>query len=602
MKYVLLISFLFASAVMGEMSFQADVDNRLQEFDPTLVDNPKDPSYLKLQKALAVFVKAKVPAEKFIPKLAILGVDLLEQRGDDHLEYILVYEELRRELPGDYLKSLDQAVRKERLRRSRIKNGKKDPCEALCQLVKKKGKWADNKFFTQAEFYDESFTWEFAMRSLVALFMAKAAPFCPEAKGFVDDMKKYWTSNEREKDEREFQENLKKKREHERREFISTTQLFISIMEKDLEEAEKSGDQSEISRIRSAMEEIRKLNATSPPKNATSVYGKQFYALLLRNLRQDGDQPRSVESRLDAEIEKVEKSLKNDLGNYRKAQTGNSGSLFNTYAYASSVLSVSEMKESVNHMRDLLAMLDSPLLIPYSPMGMKFLNEVAPDEPEAAEPTERSAAARAIPFHLALYLRAGEGADKENDKKNLEIAIDNYLTHLPSLTSTVARNGTHKGKDGLAPYYFYSTVPYAASALRILISRAKTLEERTKLQGQLDELESGLLSMLMEEGLFEPQGRKTPISELPPDNSFTVNEGTGLESDDVNRRGDMYPSSPAYVNPLAGLALTAMVQQCEGKKVPGSFGVISPELEVKRSIAADLSRDGDSEGVHGLAY
>ncbi|MBI3016840.1 MAG: HEAT repeat domain-containing protein, partial [Deltaproteobacteria bacterium] len=62
-------------------------------------------------------------------------------------------------------------------------------CETLCGLVKNAKQWIGNDFLEYSrrpEWYSSRTSWGFAIQTLGALFIAKAAPLCPEAKEEFD--------------------------------------------------------------------------------------------------------------------------------------------------------------------------------------------------------------------------------------------------------------------------------------------------------------------------------------------------------------------------------------------------------------------------------
>ncbi|MBI3016841.1 MAG: hypothetical protein HYY62_02430 [Deltaproteobacteria bacterium] len=182
---------------------------------------------------------------------------------------------------------------------------------------------------------------------------------------------------------------------------------------------------------------------------------------------------------------------------------------------------------------------DAPLNVQYSPQ--KY-------QPKGSH---RGSAARAVPVHLSLYQAEKEAPKKEMHKKNLLAALKNYEKNLPSLMAHLRRDMTHMGADSLAPYYLYSSVPYATAATRLLLDKeVLTNEEREELLHVQGELRTALLSLIEKEGLFESQGGEF----------------------------QHYSSSVGYVNPLGGLALIPLAEECgKGGHFQPSTGILNVE-------------------------
>ena len=133
-------------------------------------------------------------------------------------------------------------------------------------------------------------------------------------------------------------------------------------------------------------------------------------------------------------------------------------------------------------------------------------------------------------------------------KVSKEKALENYKKYLPSLMAQIKRDDTHLGEDSLAPYYFFSTVPYATSAIEFLFEKEELSdEEKEKLNTVKQELKTGLLSLIQKNGLFEAQGE------------------------------ELYPSSSGYTNPLGGLALIPLAQECSQEKNSALFGILTED-------------------------
>ncbi|MBI2026391.1 MAG: HEAT repeat domain-containing protein [Deltaproteobacteria bacterium] len=134
----------------------------------------------------------------------------------------------------------------------------------------------------------------------------------------------------------------------------------------------------------------------------------------------------------------------------------------------------------------------------------------------------RGSAGRAPIVHLALYILDGK---KEKDRDNLKKSLHNYSVHLLSLMSHLTKENQHTGDDALAPYFFYSTLPYVTAALRLLMNENKESEKEELLNLQL-KFRKAFLNV--KNGLFYDKN---------------------------------YDGGRAYINPLMGLAIIPLLDE-----------------------------------------
>jgi len=90
-------------------------------------------------------------------------------------------------------------------------------------------------------------------------------------------------------------------------------------------------------------------------------------------------------------------------------------------------------------------------------------------------------------------------------------------------------------KAALAPYYFYAAFENVSRAIEELWISADP-DEKKELAWTKEQLQNVLLAQLQPGGLFAPH------------------------------EGSSYSYAPAYINPMAGLALLPLVQRCEKRR------------------------------------
>lgn len=259
-----------------------------------------------------------------------------------------------------------------------------------------------------------------------------------------------------------------------------------------------------------------------PLFNGVDIYAKIYRLGLSQKLERN------------KEAKEIRTSLERDLVVFRG--TGIGGSVFNTYAYGAALVALAPKvpRRILKRAQNFLSSQSDPMALPYTPTG-------------ESRPTSRQASsARNVPFHLALYL---SGSD-ESTRKNMLESIEIWQKYAGNLAAEVPKQGTHRGPHGLAPYYFYSSLPYVTSAIKVLLKDPElTVKQREQITKIRESLRQKLPSLMSEEGKIEVQGQGK----------------------------SMYSSSPAYNYPLYGLALVSLLDEQDRCFHPGlkeDFGIV----------------------------
>lgn len=444
-------------------------------------------------------------------------------------------ESVREGLAPEATKGFDKALN----RISRKEPGTTDACSALCQIANKFEQWAKPSFFSKDEnIQDPQFAWRFATESLALLFIAKSSPYCSRSKLIIDQLTVEWFDK-------------------------------LSISKKDTPEIALFEGMSKLppravsKPIEFQLRAMRAISKEGRAHNSPIVYGGQFYSLLLREISRRSDLDANQRKQITTAIDSTEDLLGKMTAQYKDSTRENRDSLvravggnsiFSTYAVATSVLANDKVsKDTLSRLKEMLAETGDPLNVPYWPVKEKVdpPHFKSDREREKKRNVHRSSAGRAVPFNLALYRFETDPKKKREYRNNLIMALNNFVEYGNTLLQHSTRDGTHYGVDGLAPYYYYSNLPYATAAVRLLLDEKKNRDE------SLGKIKSELLDLTLRS--FKPDGLFLKGGE------------------------QSYPSQPVYTNPLGGLALLPLIDACSDssgvrKRVPTSLGILDREI------------------------
>lgn len=272
-------------------------------------------------------------------------------------------------------------------------------------------------------------------------------------------------------------------------------------------------------------------NQTQPLGNtsSTDIYASTFlYSMAkLRN-----------ESSFMGQLEEI---IEDGLGSLQlRDNLGNSG--YTTFAYGVSLLSLGNQLDSsiLDRFDDWYNEFSDPLALPYL-AGEHSLPE-----------SRMASIARNIPIHLFAYLNKERLTSPEEKMKNLIDSLIFFHENMGNLASEVPRNGTHVPPNGLAPYYFYSSLPYVTASLKILEKSGALSEQQRE---QVAEIKADL---------------RNQLPKLIDENGLRLLQGTqNIESS--------YPSAEAYNYPLYGLSLIPLIEEgdeCYDPILEDEFGIV----------------------------
>jgi HEAT repeat protein len=423
----------------------------------------------------------------------------------------------------------------------------KDACTAVAALAVRINEWLSPHNIETPELWNEEgypkTPWAFAIKTLSSTFLFKASPYSAPAKQLSEMLIHEWAAPHAPPP----------------RFSPPPTAFDGETILKVAEETQPYLNANQLSEIRKLVQTTYNVLPTAQfPRDSASLYGEQFYALALREAKNEFPELTSDEERyrLDELLAESEQRLVGYLEISQGALLGIQGSLFNMFAYSSTVLaSAAPEKAAVERLEAILLAHPGPLNIPYNP---RLPNEESSAGQLPANP--RGSAARAVTFNLALLLKKPTGAGIEQRKANALAAIKNYAKHAIYLLLHVNRNYTHYPElesndayDGIAPYFFHPSAIFAGAAIPLLLEKFKWSADQVQ---ELDDSRKWLLKIYL--SAFGPDGLAIPLGE------------------------STYPSSPAYANPLLGLALIPFIDRCEGQKVPKSYGVLSNYVDSAR--------------------
>jgi hypothetical protein len=255
------------------------------------------------------------------------------------------------------------------------------------------------------------------------------------------------------------------------------------------------------------------------------VYGKLFSLLFLKELWQEGTLSERKEQK--ETISKIKKSLEKDIeiaDHLRPAEIHDS-------LFASHLLTTVELAAPTSKGIDFVRR----IINPENPLSLAYSLE---KETEVRYRDPKGSVGSVIQAHLVLYKEEpGNPLHREHLKKALAF----YSDQFPFLMMQLKRPGSHVGPYDLAPYYLYSSIPYATAAVNLLL-RDATPEEEKELLAIKEELKEMLLGLREEDRLFQPD-----------------------------------PFFPGYHNLMAGLALLPLAEkECRPEELP--LGILSQEF------------------------
>ena len=435
-------------------------------------------------------IKAKV--EEFLNRmggdfkslpLPVLVKKLNDSDASVQEEAAISLEKERAYLAEDEEKELRDLIKYELVR-------KKPPavtpvCEALCRLYENPMKW-----FRSGEYLPPYFSpsYRSALKSLGALFLLKGAPYCGKKPSEIDM-----------KDIHSF---------------------MASALYGEKKEEETPCPPS--NPFQSLNDFLSPFLEWSRPEGSYGVYGKLFSLLFLQELLSntpDGkneDKKEGTEKKeLEEKISKIKKSLEKDIEIADQLRPSEiHGSLF-----ASHLLTTTELAAPTSKGIDFVR----KIINPEDPLSLAYSLESEMERSSYRDP--KGSVGSVIQAHLVLYK---EEPDVPLHRENLKKALALYRDQFPFLMMQLKRKGAHVGPYDLAPYYLYTSIPYATAALNLLLRDARP-EEKEELLSIKEELKEMLLGLIQEDGLFQPD-----------------------------------PFLPGYHNPMGGLALLPLAEaECQ---------------------------------------
>ena len=401
--------------------------------------------------------------------------------------------------------------------------------ESVRKLVGAITNWGDEQYAKSSDCFfgpEYASSWNLAIKHLEVLFILKSREISPEAKSLSDQMVTNWLKGLA---VGKTVAPIKPSRPTPENEAILRNAL-VEIGEPDI--LQKLSE-------RALRPENRHKDGVvnSPP----IIYAHQFRNLILKEIRRGFALNDAERKLLEAELEKNETELTDMLSQFQSEEDTTDGlSGYNTYALATTVLTSRDPSLALKALR-----VDSD-------------QEYAPYYVDSNfKSTPRSAAGRTVPFRLAEVAHGQTPQEIKTARDRLAKAAVNYMDYLPDLMYHARGRYWHRGEDCLAPYFFHPTVPYAASTLRMLANDPGLPEsERMHFRYLKDRLRRSLIASQKANGTF-----MLPDTEGDP----TANKG---------ENGGYY-SSPAWVNPLAGLALLCLID--DAQELHTQFGILNPE-------------------------
>lgn len=357
------------------------------------------------------------------------------------------------------------------------------------ELVKKR---ADSVCTLLCKLYTNPYTWlstgleeksgslHFALISLRRLFLLKGAPFCPKQE--------------------------------------LSPMLLSTIEKKEIAAVICEGGDP----FQQAKELASPFLKPGRPEGAYDVYGKLFHLLVLKELLRSETDERKKEE-INKEIKKASNLLERDTHIANQLLMSHLGSLFHSSLISASVLAAPTVKG--------IAFVANTI-DPGDPLSIKYALDRRYAHPKAS-------IGRAVQANLVMYQ-----SDPKNKtfRDNLMYALSFYRDQFPFLMMHLRSRMPHVGIYQLASYYLYPSVPYATAAVTLLL-RTSSGGEKEELLRIKEDLKEMLLSLIQEDGLFQPDGFMS-----------------------------------GYENAMAGLALLPLAEEeCQPDKTKPSLGILTEE-------------------------
>jgi len=383
------------------------------------------------------------------------------------------------------------------------------PEKALGQLIGNQPKWNRIDFLNANELGGgNNYAWRTANAALGALFIAKSARYNATAQAELDRVVKEVLVTP----EASTAPNAGSQKQADAASFLVNSLKASGITGEKLE------------KLSSQVNSVLKDRSGEGLSSAEELYTKQFLSLFLKEVKDnyplDAKQRQVVESALTRSQQGLTRDL--TVAGKKGRDENQFNSLMNTYGFSTSVLAATEVPSEAKTLLQAVAdRSKNPLTTTYQPAYDTFTM------------TERGSASRNVTFHLARYQTDTEPALRSQHRENLVKSLENYVTHAPALLAHVNRNNTHLGNEGLAPYYFYGSIPYATAALNVIaMDPAATPGQKARVE-MLRQGFSSIIAHAVGDGLALPQGE------------------------------ERYPSSPVYANPLLGLSILPLLNTKE---------------------------------------
>ena len=403
------------------------------------------------------------------------------------------------------------------------------PRESVQKLVRAMTNWGDERYAKSADCFFEpkcASSWNLAVKHLGVLFLLKSREVSPEANTLSQRMVADWLKGLA--DGKTLTSIKPSQLNAEDEAILSSVLVEIGnpdILKKMAERAQRPENRNAIGVI------------NSPP----IIYVHQFRNLILKEIRRGFPLDEIQRGVLETELNKNETELTDMLRQFQ-AEEGTTDGLsgYNTYAVATTVLTSRDPSLALTAMR---AASDQE----YAPYYVDSAFKSSP----------RSGAGRTVPFRLVEVAHGRTPEEIKTAREKLAKAAVNYMDYLPDLMYHARGRYWHRGDDRIAPYFFHPTVTYEACTLRMLANDPGLSEmERTHFRYLKDRLRRAIIASQKVNGTF-----------MLPD---TVGDPTEKKEENGG-----YYSSPAWVNPLAGLALLCLIDDAE--ELHTQFGILNPE-------------------------